>query len=331
MENKDKISFPSKILMILVLPLVVNYFTYFAFTSNYTKNIFSEESFKAQFENDIYKYRFLSRELVLITFDFLKEVNPKVPQKETIKYLDPNGDVLFYATLFIYSSVFLCLFAFILTLILNQSSISQLSKLSVYLSLILLISLSQFTLVPYDIPGYFFNILGFYLSWKYFKNDQQTYSWLLALVILIGTMNRETTALNLSFHFSLMFFKERNVINSIKKTLPALFSFLLVYISLRIILKDEESLVGFFSLLTNLKNFENLMGLTFILSLLFLLYSFSTFQVKRINQIFIITSLPYLIVIFSNGILYEIRLIIPVVLALISYQILIQPHSADKH
>lgn len=330
MKSKDKISLPSMFVMILVLPLVINYFTYFAFTSNYTKNIFSEESFKAQFENDIYQYRVLSRELVIITYDILKEVNPKVPQKETIKYLDPNGDVYFYASLFIYSSIFLCLFSLVLTIILNESSIGLLSKLAVYLSIILIIALSQFTLVPYDIPGYFFNLLGYYLSFKYLKNNNINYIILLVLIIIFGTLNRETTALNLSFHFTLFYMMNKDLKVAIKQTLLPLLGFLTVYVSLRLFLESNESVVGFFSLLTNLKNFENLMGLIFILSSLFLFYSFSSEIIKKHIKIFILTSLPYLIVIISNGILYEIRLIIPALIAIISFQILIPNQSADK-
>ena len=150
----------------LVLPFTLNFYAYYGFISNYSKDAFSKASFLVQFEAGIYKYRILGRHLILFLNDILETYGLEDRNSERLKFLDSRASAHFYDSYFVLNTVFLCLTSAVLYLIYSQK-IFDLSEREKYLWIVVLLFymvLSQFAVVPYDILSYFITCTGIYLG-----------------------------------------------------------------------------------------------------------------------------------------------------------------------
>jgi len=137
------------------------------------------------------------------------------------------------------------------------------------------------------------------------------------LLLIISTANRESSAVTVSFLLAILLMREGFTRKAIIAAGAFSVAFLATYILLRVFLKkgppDPELLPG---LKGNMMVFVNILGLIFW----FLAGSFNCMisNTKR-NQWLIIYfhlfSLPYIFIVFRDGIHWEMRLYIPLFLA----------------
>ena len=180
---------------------------------------------------------------------------------------------------------------------------------------ILAVALSQFVIVPYDISSYFFLLLFYYVLLGYLqKNSPQTLI-ILGSIVLVSTLNRESSALSLSLAATLLFAKF-----GLKKEMliPVAFlgiTFLAAYLGMRVMNENFSTNDGNL-LVQNFSEPKNILGLLFWL--VFFVFPLLLAKDRRsVNNILIfhVLSLPYIFMCFYTGILYEIRLYIPLFLA----------------
>ena len=57
-----------------LFPVVIQYVCYYQYTTNYTTNAFSRESFSGMYDQSVYSSRILGKELQLFVFDRLEKI-----------------------------------------------------------------------------------------------------------------------------------------------------------------------------------------------------------------------------------------------------------------
>jgi hypothetical protein len=327
----------------VILPLTLNFAAYFGFISGYTSNTFSENSFKNQYDNDIYKYRVLSN----ISINKLNHILEKGHYKSNynkmtrqLQFLDKDASVPFYLAYFIWNTLFLILssisFYFLLLKILKLDIITIIIS-SIILNF--LIIFTQFVVVPYDNFSYFFEILFIIAVFDFNFNttvpikagdkkspvlktshaDRVWLWWLiLPLIMIISTLNRESSAVNLSFLGAILFYNHKY---NFKKwfiiLFPSFLAFLISYLGIRFYLGFEGSALQTETLIGNIKSIYNLIGLVFWLSTTFIIFMTGNSISEKVNKYFLIFAIPYILSCFISGILFEFRLWVPILIAMI--------------
>jgi hypothetical protein len=180
---------------------------------------------------------------------------------------------------------------------------------------------SQYVIVHYDNSAIFLLLAGFYFTFKFFEKRERKYMALLCLVIFVSTLNRETSCLNISFLVALFIDKFPTSLDEYKKIftlviLPVV-AFLLPYFLLRSFIHqasgDEYYFYESITLKHNLMGLNQIAGWVYAILVINFLYFFSVSKSnKRMMNYFLLFSLPYLIMIFLVGILWETRLFVPV-------------------
>lgn len=303
-----------------VLPVIMSAIVYQAFSTNYTTQVFSEESFKAQYEKGIYRYRVLGSSLLLKTYRYIKENNLPAFAPRSLSLLDENGDPYFYSAYFYLNTFFLSLTCLTLLFILGGDSAAP-GFLTVdlpVLFLCFLMAITQYAVVPYDTLSYFLLSLAVLLI----LHDPQTALTRLALgaVIVLATLARETAFLILSFYFALHFRSTwtnpfRAGPNPQQGTLLFLAAcFAFTYLGLRIVFGTES---GLFQDIPASNGFGGLsiIGTLFLASILLLV--FTSRPVTKEMTVFLAASLPYILPMLFIALPSEIRLWTPLLLLLV--------------
>lgn len=230
-----------------------------------------------------------------------------------LKFIDANSEPQMFLSFYLLNTFFLVLSVVMMNLITETKAFVATSKEKLLLvtTATILIVLSQFVLVPYDCSSYFLLLLFFYLLIKYIEKPSTKHLSYLGLILFVSTLNRESSALSISLAASLLYSK-----NQLKKEtlFPVGFLagiFVLTYLGLRFSSENFTTNDGNL-LLENLTQPKNILGFLFwiVCYLLSLFLCKSQTQMKYVN-IFHIFALPYILMCFYTGILYEIRLYIP--------------------
>lgn len=295
-----------------MLAFVVSTFVYFSFANIYSSKILNFQEFEQQFSSGIYQYRKLSGWLLIGVYEVFQSFNLD-PEIFKLKFLDPKSEPLFYLSFYLLNTFFLMLSAVMLTLISESKSFdaTETEKTLINGLIIFTISLSQFVIVPYDVSSYFFLILFFYILLK-FLNLQNTQNLVsLCLILALSTLNRETAALSVSLAATLLYAK-----NGLRQEtkVPVLILagvFVAGYFGLRMFGEDFTTNDGNL-LIQNFTQPKNLLGLVFWITFLVfsLLIAKNTGCARRILM-FHVLSAPYILICIYSGILYEIRLYVP--------------------
>ncbi|ROI03804.1 hypothetical protein EGH90_11015 [Kaistella haifensis] len=297
------------------MALVVNSFVYFSFGNIYSSKILNYADFQAQFKSGIYQYRKLSGYFLMEIYDFLSSLNIDYHIFK-LKFFNPESDPRMYLTFYILNTIFLMLTAVLMVFITEKKNFVATSseKLLITGLSILAIGLSQFVIVPYDISSYFFLALFFFFLLKYLNDQSSSILMVLGVIILFSTLNRESSALSLSLAATLLYEKF-----GLKKEtlLPILFLgliFIGVYLGLRFINENFSTNDGNL-LLQNFTQPKNILGIIFwLVFFIFTLMLAKDKKAIRAICLFHFLSFPYIILCFYTGILYEVRLYIPLFL-----------------
>jgi len=310
-----KLNLFSKLIFTAFLAFTLSTFLYFAFGNIYSSKILSYTDFSAQFTSGIYQYRILSSYFLVWIYEVLSGLNLNYDLFK-FKFLNAGSEPQMYLSFYILNTIFLVLSSVVMTLITETKNFlgTQTEKLLLVCLAVFVLIFSQFVIVPYDISSYFFLLLFYFFFLKYLENRSTSTLLLLALIILISTFNRETSALSLAVAATLLYSK----FGLKKVTLVPIavlgITFLAVYAGLRIF--NDALTTNDGNLLTeNFTQPKNLLGLLFwmvffVLSLILAKDRKST----RLIILFHLLSVPYIMMCLYAGIMYEIRLYIPLFL-----------------
>jgi len=301
----------------ITLSIVTSEIVYFGYTPKYGPIIFSRNAFESMFDHDVFKYRLLSQHLLFGLDDWL--VEHIFSSKNRKPVLNPNKNNHFYVALYYLNTFSLCLTTIIVVLLLRLKRAFILTDSERYLFLyltILIINFSQFVVSPYDVSSYFFQLLIFYLFLSFSDKDFYFTIGCISALIFISTLNRESSALSISLASILLYKKLGISQKTILSTLILLAFFAVTYVGLRYIVVDPQSVHFTYKDAGNLLANINIIGLLFwaIFFCLSLGISGSTENRKAIF-VYHLLSLPYIIVCFRNGVLWEVRLYVPLLLS----------------
>lgn len=310
-----KINLFSKIIFILLLAFTVNSFVYFSFGNLYSSTVLNYADFENQFHSGIYQYRILSGYFLIWIYDFLSSLNIDY-QIFKLKFFNTDAEPKMYLSFFILNTIFLILSSIVLVFITETKNCiaTQSEKILMISVAIFAISLSQFVIVPYDVSSYFFLLLFFFFLLKYLEKDSALNLIILLVILIISTFNRESSALSLSLAATLLYAKF-----GLKKKmyLPIIFlfvSFIAVYLGMRLWSESFSTNDG--NLLEeNFSQPKNFLGILFwMIFFIFTLILAKDRKGVRLILIFHVLSFPYILMCFYTGILYEVRLYIPIFL-----------------
>jgi hypothetical protein len=300
----------------ILVPIALNIIIYYGYTTQYTGNVFSESTFSSQYDHGVYKYRVLSKFMLLKTYKFLSKINVESEPKDFIKALDAKGTNNFYAAYFIFNTIFSIIFAMLVYYcfyyfkFLNFTN--DFEKLMSFLNINLIMYISQYVIVPYDISGYVFLILSIILSIAYISQKKVVYLFFFCIVLVIATLNREMSFISFAFLATLMI-TEKGIKKNILKLLIPVLCFALTYIGLRIYFGIDN---GFIEGIIN--NFawnvitKNIIILIFSIGLSYLAF-ITTLNKKNKSLMFtfLIFNSPYILSCLLGGRWFVLMVFIP--------------------
>lgn len=297
------------------MAFTVNSFVYFSFGNLYSSTVLNYADFENQFHSGIYQYRILSGYFLIWIYDFLSSLNIDY-QIFKLKFFNTDAEPKMYLSFFILNTIFLILSSIVLVFITETKNFiaTQSEKILMISVAIFAISLSQFVIVPYDVSSYFFLLFFFFFLLKYLEKDSALNLIILLVILIISTFNRESSALSLSMAATLLYAKF-----GLKKKmyLPIIFlfvSFIAVYLGMRLWSESFSTNDG--NLLEeNFSQPKNFLGILFwMIFFIFTLILAKDRKGVRLILIFHVLSFPYILMCFYTGILYEVRLYIPIFL-----------------
>lgn len=299
----------------MLLAFTVSSFVYLSFANVYSSDIFGYEKFESQFNSGIYQYRKLSTELISSVYYFLNSSGIDF-SKFKLKFIDPKAEPPLYLSFYIVNTFFLVLSAGIMVLITNLKSFIATSTEKILITgiSIFVMAFSQFVIVPYDVSSYFFLLLFFYILIKYLEKKSTIYLIFLFAILIVSTINRESSAISISLAATLLYAKFGLKKESLIPVFGLAIVFILTYIGLRMFngsfTTNDGSLIS-----KNIFEPKNLLGLLswVVLFTLPMLLAKDRF-VKRQILTFHLLAAPYLAMCFYTGILYEVRLYVPLFL-----------------
>lgn len=310
-----KLNLSSKIIFAILLAFTINSFVYFGFANIYSSTILNYENFQEQFQSGIYQYRILSGYLLTAVYEFLSFLNIDY-EIFKLKFVSDDSEPQMYLSFFILNTIFIIFSAIMLVFITELKSFAATYSEKILIIAVSLFSmgLSTFVVVPYDVSSYFFLLLFYYLLLSYLEKQSVLKLVLLSLVILVSTFNRESSALSLSLAATLLYSKFGLKKETILPIAVLGIVFLGVYFGLRLMAEHFTTNDGNL-LIENFTQPKNILGILFWL----VFFSFTLILAKdkkavQLILLFHLLSFPYLLLCFYTGILYEIRLYIPLLL-----------------
>lgn len=311
----------------IVFPFLMQYVAYYRFTGNYLPNVFSEKSFTEFYENSVFRYRVLGRELQIWTYHQLKEKNLSRHIGEMEVYskrldaMDPNADKVFYFTYFILNTAFTILTALGLLYLFDRKSLYHMNekqKIFATSFLTLVICITQFVVTPYDVLAYFLEVLSFTVFVSYMRSNKWYTMFAFCALISIATLARESSALILSFAAALYFTLYGFQMWWVKRLILPTACFILTYAGLRLMYIGQPiAIAEKFTLFKNV-DFSHpaaYAGLLMTIVVFYMMLKATTGQMsKKLMVNYILMTLPYILVLPFIGLLIEFRLWVPLLI-----------------
>lgn len=299
----------------MLLAFTVNSFVYFSFANIYSAPLLNIKNFNEVYSSGIFQYRFLSSSLLVWIYNLLQQNNVDIRLK--LYFWDKTAVENFFLAYYFLNTFFLVLSAAVMVLITESRKLEFYSHQEKFLFValgIFSICISQFVLVPYDCSSYFLLLLFFWFFLKYLDESSFINLGILAVIMLISTVNRETAALSISLAATLLISQFGFSKKSIFPVAVLAGIFVAVYLSIRYYFGSFSTNDG--NLLSlNFTLGKNLMGILFWLCFFLVsLFLADTSQNKKNIFVFHALSLPYILMCIYAGVLYEVRLYIPLFL-----------------
>ncbi len=309
-------------IFLVILPLIMSAITHFGYITGYTQGLLSSKSFQSMYNFGIYKYRVLSKVLLLETDKILSSSKLNGMDNmltRIVMFIDPAGKLSFYFSYFIINSFFFILSTIFFYLILRKFAYFNSDKklFGTTLLYIIAVPIFQYVLVPYDYTTFFFNNLIIFLFLYNIDRKSAGITVLMLLSIILSTLNRETSALSLAFMGAFLYSESKRILPLLKfMFLPAL-AFIIPYIGLRLYYGFDSGLLNEIFLYQNLASPLNQFGIFTGIVSVYLFYYFANYEsTKKAFTYFLVFSLPYILVSLISGVAYEIRLWTPLLINL---------------
>ena len=310
-----KINCISKFLFVSLFAIIVNSFIYFSFGNIYSSSVLNYADFQNQFHSGIYQYRILSGYFLTFIYDILSTLNIDY-QSFKLKFANEGAEPQMYLSFYLLNTCFLVLSVFVMTLITETKSLIATESEKILLIIIALftIAISQFVIVPYDVSSYFFLLVFFFFLIKYLEKNTSFYLLILGVLMVVSTFNRESSALSLSLMATVLYTKFGLKKETLFPVAILGFIFIAVYLGMRFMSENFATNDGNL-FIENFSQPKNFLGMLFWL-IFFLLTLILAKDKKTIRMIIIfhLLSLPYILMCIYTGILYEIRLYVPLFL-----------------
>lgn len=294
---------------------MVNSLVYFSFGNIYSSKILNYADFQQQFQSGIYQYRKLSGYFLIGIYDFLSSLNIDY-QIFKLKFFNPESDPKMYLSFYILNTFFLMLTAILMVFITEMKNFIATSSEKILLIAVSIftIGVSQFVLVPYDVSSYFFLLIFFWFLIKYLEQNSTKNLIILVAILAVSTINRESSALSISLAATLLYAKFGIKKESIVPLGILTATFIGVYISMRLLSNSFTTNDGNL-FLQNFTDPKNGLGILFwAVFFVFTLILAKDKQSKNLILLFHFFSIPYIAMCFYTGIIYEIRLYVPIFL-----------------
>ena len=310
-----KLNLFSKLIFAALLAFTVNSFVYFSFGNIYSSKILNYTEFRQQFSSGIYQYRILSGYFLIWIYELLSNLNIDYGIFK-LKFFDGSAEPKMYLSFFLLNTFFLVLTSAVMVLITETKNFVATSSEKILFTAVAVftIGLSQFVIVPYDISSYFFLMLFFLTLIRYTAKNSVIQLIFLGILMLISTLNRESSALSLSLTATLLYAKFGLKKGTLIPVALLGITFLMAYFGMRLMNESFTTNDGNL-LIQNFSQPKNVLGLLFWL--LFFVFSVLLAKDRKAVQnilIFHLLSTPYIVMCFYAGIIYEIRLYIPLFL-----------------
>lgn len=310
-----KLNLFSRLLFAALLAFTVNSFIYFSFGNIYSSKILNYAGFSDQFQSGIYQYRILSAYFIIWIYNLLSGLNIDY-QLFKLHFLRNDAEAQMYLSFYILNTIFLLLSAVMMVLISAFKNLiaTPSEKIMLIAVAVFVLAFSQFVIVPYDVSSYFLMLLFFYVLMKYLKNNSLLNLILLLLILIISTLNRESSALSLSLAATLLYVKFGTTKKAIFPILALAAVFVAVYLGMRLFHESFSTNDGNL-LRENFTQPKNILGLLFwVVFCVFTLVIAKDRRAVHLILLFHLLSLPYILMCFYSGIIYEIRLYVPIFL-----------------
>ena len=308
-----KLNLFSKLLFIMLLAFTVNSFIYFSFGNIYSSKILNYADFSKQFHSGIYQYRILSGYLIFWIYETLSTLNIDYSIFK-FRFLESRSEPQMYLSFYILNTIFLVLSAALLLLITETKNFiaTNAEKILLVSVAVFAIAITQFVIVPYDVSSYFLIVLFFYFLLKYLEKNSDFNLIILVVILMISTLNRETSALSISLAATLLYSKYGLRKEMIKPVLIFALTFIAVYLGMRFLHESFTTNDGNL-LFQNFSEPKNILGFLFWMVFFLLTIIIAKDQhAKRNIILFHVFSIPYVLMCIYTGIMYEIRLYIPI-------------------
>ncbi|WP_042720351.1 hypothetical protein [Flavobacterium sp. B17] len=285
-------------LFVIILPFLLFFMSYYGFESSYVVGIKSWEKVPDFMFSSVYAYRVIPNYLsVHVTEMVTFIVNDYMPFSKS--FLLKQGS-LFYHSTFLINVFFFILTSIVLNEIFKLKPVELLLnenvKRLVHLVALFFIVIVQYVPTNCDCIALFFYILGIFFTLKYMHNGKYLYLIGLCLIIVISTFIRETSCLNIAFFASV--FITRNDLRKrnfafVKETFLLALAFILPYVGLRLMIRQQASFVEGIYLVKNFTSPYNLLGLLFGILSVYLGYRMSEKTGKLMIRKYLFFSAPY--------------------------------------
>jgi hypothetical protein len=219
-----------------------------------------------------------------------------------------------YLSFYILNTIFLVLSAALLLFITETKNFiaTNSEKILLISVAVFAMAITQFVIVPYDVSSYFLIVLFFYFLLKYLEKNSDFNLIILVVILMISTLNRETSALSISLAATLLYSKYGFRKELIKPVLIFALTFIAVYFGMRFLHESFTTNDGNL-LFQNFSEPKNILGFLFwMVFFLFTIIIAKDQHAKRNIILFHVFSIPYVLMCIYTGIMYEIRLYIPI-------------------
>jgi hypothetical protein len=306
------------------IPLTTMLSTHLWLRTAYTGGVFHLQGFLGQYGGGVYRYRLLGRYAVLFVYHHLQLVFHDQP---FVMPRDPNATILFYFSYVIVNAICFAASNFLLLLILSdkQRRLSDLS-LATYLYLTLIQTFAMAVVTPYDQLSYLLILIS--LLAVTIRRSWIAYS-LLGIAAITGTLTRETQLLVTSALFAVALFSTAKRSKRFWTTGACnLTLFSLVYVALRIFIKGPKIVSGMWT-------FGGTWAPEALIVLALLFFVSTTLALRMYANLrptiaLLVFSLPYILTILISGVVRELRLLVPILLAQTFVYVQLELDSAQK-
>lgn len=298
-------------MFVIVIPVITILSTHIWMTTAYTRNVFHLQGFLTQYDSGIYRYRILGRHLLLAIYHLLLLHGHDTPLPLTI---DPKATRYFYASYVLLNSA--CLFVTNLVLLIllwsRQKGISDL-RCAFYFFTWLVLMFSLYTVTPYDQLAYALMLVAFLAV-------SARPTWIAYVIVgaaaVLGGLTRETEFLVSPALWTVAMFTR----GQMSRRFAALGHFHLAmfaacYVVLRMTISGPSRVMqGLTFGGGGRAALPGLLLMSLIAYMALALFS-REYPSRKPGLVFLALSFPYVLTVLLSGLLWELRLVVPIVLS----------------